>query len=135
MCQCGCRGWCTWFPVLLAIAWDLAACAIGGHSSRCDQFGKIDGSLSAYAVLAFCVAVVELRADWPAWAELAGIRRWKHKIHPCPKCDMPWIKIIANAYIGQVKLTSQPWNSYTHQHYLRDIKKHLVEACNRLAAL
>ena len=135
MCQCGCRGWCTWFPIVLAIAWDLAACARGGHADGRNQFGQKDASLEAYAVLCFVIAVIELRADWPAWAEVAGIRIWKHAIFPCPKCDMRLVAITCNELIGQIKLNSQPWNGYTHEHYLQDIKKHSVEACNSLAAI
>ena len=124
MCQCGCRGWCTMFPVLLALSWDLAALATGSER-RLDQYGHALETIIGAAT--FIIVVLEIRADWPAWAELSGIRIWAHAIFPCPKCDMRKAAISNTVYVGFVKTTSTPWNSYRHQDYLNDIKRHSIE--------
>jgi hypothetical protein len=125
MCQCGCRGWCSLYPILLLLSWDLAALA-SGSARVCDQFGHTLAKIIPSC--AFVVVILEIRADWPAWAELAGIRIWAHGDYPCPKCDLS-LQTISNAgYVAFVKLTSVPWASYGHNEYLRDIKRHSIES-------
>lgn len=58
LCQCGCRGWCTWFPLLLALAWDLCACAIGTK----DGFSEFGLELGTGLVkLNFVLCILEAR--------------------------------------------------------------------------
>eukprot|EP00969_Alexandrium_andersonii_P223897 9888512-Alexandrium_andersonii.AAC.1 len=39
LCKCGCRGWCSVFALLAAVAWQLKAAACGQRPSQC-----VDGS-------------------------------------------------------------------------------------------
>lgn len=32
LCRCGCRGWCTYYPVFLMMAWSFKALATGGRA-------------------------------------------------------------------------------------------------------
>ena len=124
MCKCGCRGWCTWFPIILALAWDLGACAVGGHTSV-DEYGN-QWDPGDLCILGFVLAVIEIRADWPAWCSLSGTRIWKHARFPCPKCDMPASMITNVSTLGLVTLTSGPWEPYLQKHYLEDVAKHKI---------
>ena len=100
MCQCGCRGWCTWFPLLLVLARDLVLCSSGDSS------------------LAFVLAILEFRADWPAWCELLGVRNWRHALAPCPKCDICFENMLQPSQVNS-KITE----NYTAQQYLQDVQK------------
>jgi hypothetical protein len=54
MCKCGCRGWCTLYPIILEIALDL---------------------LHGF-VMGFLLACFMTKGDWPAYTEVAGVRQW-----------------------------------------------------------
>ena len=54
MCKCGCRGWCTLFPILVEIAINL-------------RDGRVAG---------FRIAAIMTKGDWPAFTEIAGVRQW-----------------------------------------------------------
>jgi hypothetical protein len=124
MCKCGCKGWCTWFPILLTLAWDLQACSLGKHGPL-NQYGK-PRELSSNADLNFVIAVIEVRADWPAWTNLSGMRIWAHKVYPCPKCDSS-VEMINNvSQWGLVTLNTGPWKPYQHHDYLADIRRHKI---------
>jgi hypothetical protein len=129
MCKCGCRGWCTLFPLVMTLAVDLLACARGGYkwvpkniiSSQIDQ--------NKYWELVFLIAVIEIRTDWPAFCEVIGVRQWGHATYPCPKCNLTLQKMITTAYLSQVTVDSGPWKKYGQQEYLEDVKRSSIVAC------
>lgn len=134
MCQCGCRGWCTLFPLLLVLAIDLLACALGGYKFVHPEFRAL-ANHEAYDVLSFVVAVIELRADWPAWCEVSGVRSWAHSLFPCPKCDLPLARMTTAAYIHSVSVESGPWNKYGQQNYDADVGRSTIEALIHFAIM
>ena len=108
------------------MAWDIAACVTGEPRNK-DQYGNLlDKVISG---VMFRLIVLEFRADWPAWAELSGVRIWKHALFPCPKCDMPLADIKKNANVGLITFTSVPWTPYTHEQYLEDIRRQTIDSC------
>ena len=124
LCQCGCRGWCSWYPILLALAWDLKSCA-NGIVPNADEYENRIERLAGQ--LMFVLAILEIRADWPAWAEFVGIRTWAHHTFPCPKCDMRLHRCIDSTIQGSIRRGSLPWTPYTHDDYLGDIKRHSID--------
>ena len=54
VCNCGCRGWCTIFPILLEIALDIKESELVG----------------------FLMACFMTKGDWPAYTEFAAVRQW-----------------------------------------------------------
>lgn len=99
MCQCGCRGWCTLFPLLHRWAADLK---------------KLEkGDLVRWAVL-------DVQGDWPAFLQVFGLRYWSHKTHPCPLCrirNAEFNELIVN----DLTLDELPFEPYTTNDYLRDL--------------
>jgi len=78
LCQCGCRGWCTFFVILVAVMWDMMHGACGSVATL-DLFGKPFGANHPESLLALagsamsCILVLcEIRADWPAWNLVSG---------------------------------------------------------------
>lgn len=115
MCQCGCRGWCSWFPILLRISRDILLCALGESMDQGDLI-----------TVSFLVAILEMRSDWPAWTDFSGLRIWNHNRSPCPKCNIPRCLIASTTDWGLVSLTQMPWEEYGQQQYLEDIEKHRI---------
>ena len=88
MCQCGCRGWCSLFPVFLFLKWSLAAMKAGVHPhARHDAtvFSPEDvvRSLLAGSALGWKAVVVLIKVDWAEFAVRLGFPTWSSKNHPC----------------------------------------------------
>ena len=126
MCACGCRGWCTLFPLLMALAVDLLACAMGGYLHVPKELLMPGVDANTYSVLAFVIAVIEMRTDWPAWCEVVGVRSWAHGIFPCPKCNCPLSKMITASCTTQVTIENGPWEKYGHEEYLADVARSTI---------
>ena len=138
-CQCGCRGWCTYFVLLLALSWDLCACAAGIFDSK-NQYDELFNTTNntedimadqAGKSMGFLVAILDLMTDWPAWTSWSGMRQWAHDLHPCPKCNIKKILMHSNDSVQGVSLSieSGPWEDYTHKDYEQDLNSHLVATC------
>lgn len=123
LCKCGCRGWCTQWPIALCIAWDLWNCA-AGRLCQTDEYGK--QMERAECILPFIVAVLELRCDWPAWNEMSGVRFWNHRSHPCPKCSISKALMHTCSFLGDIASGHEPHEKYGHQQYLEDIARSKV---------
>lgn len=134
MCQCGCRGWCTLFPLLMFLAVDLLACALGGYNHVPENLLMHKVDRDKYGVLAFLIAIIEIRTDWPAWCEVIGVRFWRHAKFPCPKCDLPLTRMLTTNYISQLTLSTGPWRKYGQEQYLADVEKSTVATCFHLMA-
>ena len=99
MCECGCRGWCTLYPLLLEWVEDL---------KRLEHGDKV-----RYAVL-------DIQGDWPAFLQVFGLRYWNHKTHPCPLCRINQEQL-SEANLNETTLDSLPYDVYTSDDYRRDV--------------
>ena len=64
--------------------------------------------------------MLDIRADWPAYCEMSGMRIWGHKIFPCVCCDIPKIRMLEYT---RVSITEAPFEDYTQEQYLEDCKR------------
>ena len=101
LCKCGCRGWCTMFPLLQMWCDDLASLAVGEPPA----FG------------------VYTKADWPAFCEVGGFRQWGHDTFPCFACDVDACQITDRTSIEGISLDGGSWDDYSDQAYRRDISR------------
>ena len=99
MCQCGCRGWCTLYPLLATWTADLKRLETG-TPLRC--------------------AVLDIQGDWPAFLQVFGLRYWSHNTHPCPLCRINQ-KEMGELNLNAVTLDSMPFAEYTTNDYLKDV--------------
>lgn len=104
-CQCGCRGWCTLYPLLRAWVADLK--------------GLESGDVR-YAVL-------DVMGDWPAFLQIFGLRYWSHAQHPCPLCRVNQIEMCKFNISGWT-VDSMPFASYETDDYKADLQN-FVKAC------
>jgi hypothetical protein len=94
MCRCGCRKWCSLWPVFQLLHWSNVAMSTGLHPSRRHDGTIWNESDAARAVLAgqnlgWRAAVVFIKADWAELASTLGFSPWNHSIHPCLFCHTP----------------------------------------------
>ena len=105
MCRCGCRGWCSLYPLLDAWVCDLE---------------QLQSSLK-------CV-VLDIQCDWPAFLEVSGGRFWSHKTHPCPLCYVTQENLNGDE-LSQTTLDACPHAAYDQSGYLRDINAFTLATC------
>ena len=88
LCDCGCKGWCTMWEVMSAIAWSIAACRAGvwptrrhdGQGWRASDEGR---AAAAGRTMAFPCVVVHIRGDWSEYAGTLGLPTWYDGLRPC----------------------------------------------------
>ncbi len=91
MCNCGCRGWCSCFPIQDLIAWSVKALGNGVHPStrhdggdwqeRDAERAKLAGS--DIGVRGVCLF---LKGDWSELVHTHGFAAWNDAKAPCPLC-------------------------------------------------
>eukprot|EP00969_Alexandrium_andersonii_P139449 6169053-Alexandrium_andersonii.AAC.1 len=91
MCKCGCKGWCTLFPVFQFMNWSLRACRAGVHPAakwNGESWASSDGfrSWSAGQPLSARSALVHIKGDWAEYAHTLGFPTWSSVRYPCPFC-------------------------------------------------
>ena len=133
MCQCGCRGWCTYWILLKYTQWDFEICATGVNQESGPLGRKFDPEEDSFYFefkskpRRIRPIVIESRGDWPAWADLACIRQWTHQIYPCPECNCPSNQLHD---LENVTMCALLWEPYNEEAFHRDLNRHeIVVAC------
>jgi hypothetical protein len=127
ICQCGCRGFCTFWCIHDALLSDLQDAAVGRwSSSELDeqpfQLGTPRGDRAGLP-MGICLACTEMRADMPGYTGPMGFRSSSHGSYPCPCCN------IRKANIGDlnnVSLDGGEWDPFTDVQYYTEIAKCLI---------
>lgn len=130
-CQCGCRGFCSLWPLLECLRW---AFEIGASMQRPHvrhdgvMFSQETGDLGRLEVaggpLSQVLAVCEIRADWEALCDVMGLRRWQHNRYPCVICSCPrarWMDF------SGVSLDSGPADHWEPSDYVDEIARCKIE--------
>ena len=89
LCRCGCRGWCSLWPVLHMIHWSSAALAEGEFPGR--PCVGVAWSEAAEAIggglLALRGALLHIKLDWGEAASSMAFPNWASALHPCFGCN------------------------------------------------
>ena len=91
LCACGCRGWCSMFPVFDMLGWSFAAMLRGEHpNARHDvqPWREEDAGRASYAgeELGFRAVCVLVKGDWHEFCHTIGVPSWRDNHAPCPLC-------------------------------------------------
>jgi hypothetical protein len=91
LCQCGCRGWCSFYVIFRYIAWIIVALRRGMHpTDRHDQsaWRASDHKRAALAGNAIpkC-ACIYIKGDWCEYAGPIGFANWQDALRPCFECN------------------------------------------------
>jgi hypothetical protein len=126
VCQCGCRGFCTYWPLHDAIRHDLENATDGTWSVTSHlQEPHVAGSREAERAgkpMGIVLAVCELRADMPGYTSPMGFRASGHARNPCCVCN------VCKAGLGDlsnVTLDEGPSSNFTTADY-----RQLVDQCS-----
>jgi len=92
VCSCGCRGWCTYYPILLWLRWCLECLAEGrwpSHRHDGSAFGSQDELRTTMAGVAmeYAAAVLKAKGDWSEFCERFGFPNWNSGMRPCFCCN------------------------------------------------
>ena len=89
LCDCGCKGWCTFSQLFQFIAWSLFCLANGINPSTRHDNLDLDYKRAEYAglPLPFSAIVVDICGDWKEFACGWGFPSWSAKL-PCFVCDL-----------------------------------------------
>ena len=91
LCQCGCRGWCSFWQLWQFLRWSAEALAAGRHPTTRHDGSPWAASDSVRAVVAgltfpWRAAFVWLKGDWAEFAYTWGFPSWASAQHPCLLC-------------------------------------------------
>jgi hypothetical protein len=132
MCKCGCRGWCSLWPLLYVVAWDLNLGAEGKFAKNRHDNSPFDIELDGFRIernesgvdlLALFLAVVEFRGDWPAMTEVAAVRNWAHKYHPCMFCHISLAQLKAAIACSGFSLDAGPFPDWTDADHRAEVTR------------
>ena len=92
LCRCGCRGYCTMYPVFRFLAWSFNAAANGKYPLR-DFLGREwpEGSRRralANTQLQARFALLYIKGDWAEYASSLGFPSWQSNLRPCYACNV-----------------------------------------------
>ena len=105
LCQCGCKGNCTFHPFWVMLARSFLCLKAGKHPSRRhDLSAHLDARRAAFAEQALTAlgACVSFKYDWVEWGN-HGFRTWAHLAHPCAihGCDGEGIKKVHGVRVSR----------------------------------
>jgi hypothetical protein len=92
-CRCGCRGWCSVYPILLSLSWSAHAMVSGQrpllkHDGSCfdagDEFGNI--AIEHGSSLNYRAVILYIKGDWAEVAHSLGLAGVTSKHCPCQFC-------------------------------------------------
>ena len=112
-CRCGCRGWCTVFPILAAMAWSTQAAAVGQRPERRHDQAPFDPE-DPFTIhttqlgpgLGFTGVLLWLKGDWGGG---------RPHLRPWPYCESPSALLHAN--YASCSLTNWPWPEREETYY------------------
>ena len=120
-CACGCKGWCSTFPVLHFIRWQLLAMqhharpALNYDGTELPEGCKL-GRLNFSAVLVY------VKGDWLEHAKTMGLSSWSQHHGCCQFCKL--VATDVHSLAGDFDLQSGwPAPLRTHNEYFEDARK------------
>jgi len=120
------------YPCLQVLSWDLSQAACGEFALSGPFGEELDPRVHARYLLRkgegmkTTIAIIEITGDWPAWADISGVRYWRHNIFPRGACDMNLRDMKLVSTINSMTTESGPWTCYKHEQWLQDVSSHQI---------
>lgn len=93
LCACGCRGWCSLWPVFQCLAWQLESLSTGTRpNANFDQTPWTDAESvlwRAGTALGVTCCLLFIKGDWAEHTATMGFPNWASIYHPCVWCSSP----------------------------------------------
>ena len=116
-CMCGCRGWCSFWPIMNFIRWQVLAMM---EHQRPDV--KWDGSdwqpeyVPENRSLSYNACLVYIKGDWSEHSKSLGLASWSQHHAPCAFCTV----VRSELHTHAVELSSPEgcsWELRSHESY------------------
>ena len=118
-CDCGCRGWCTIWPILNYVRWMLL-----GMQDHCRPANWVDGTQydGAGARLSFNACLVWVKGDMAEHSKTLGLASHSQFHAPCVYCTQikPELHVLSDTFSDA---EGCPWELRSHQGYFDDCSK------------
>lgn len=129
LCNCGCRGWCTLYPVFSALAWSFRAMVAGEYpSSRHDGSDWGDGDAGRASLsgtdLGFVGVCLFIKGDWAEMVQRWGFPAWNDESDPCPFCFTSRADMYDLRMVSPMNSTAPP---KSYESYLETCRNCQVE--------
>lgn len=125
VCRCGCRGWCTYYPIFAFIEWSMVACYHGRYpEGRHDlqPWAAADSvrQQEAGGELSYKACLIWLKADWSELQSTVGFPSWRDGFRPCFDCNATTEELYDEEELNVLEM---PWRPNTDDDY--------YESCER----
>ena len=121
-CRCGCRGWCTIYPVLLAVAWGAEALLLGRRPAQGHDGKEIDPAepFAEHAAaqgddLGVTAVLLWIKGDWGEANHTLGFPSVTSSNNPCAYCVCS--KVNMHEKLADIIVNSWPWPLRSHDAY------------------
>jgi hypothetical protein len=118
LCRCGCRGWCSLFPVMSFLRWTFRWAHQGVHPPS-DHVGRAWSAGSQRAQLqgtdmTLRYVLLQIKGDWAEFAHTLGFPTWASARNPCCFCHADKAGLYS---LRGASLLSLPFPEITPQDY------------------
>ena len=92
VCKCGCKGWCSLWPIFSWLAWQFDILKTGimpscKHDGTPWGPGDVGRALLGGILLPFRIALCFIKGDWAEYSGTWGFPMWTSALRPCYKCN------------------------------------------------
>ena len=110
VCACGCRGWCTYWPLLRFLRWSLEAMAAAEYpASRHDgsPWAATDSTRRDLSrqPMKMRGAIIRFKGDWAEFCERLGCPTWASGLRPCFCCAASGAQLYDTAEVSALGMT------------------------------
>jgi hypothetical protein len=91
VCKCGCKGWCSYYPLFAMLDWSLQAVSRGlwptdRHDGSAWRPSDQSRSTRSGDRMPCRGAIIFIKGDWAEYAHTVGLPVWSDGIRPCYEC-------------------------------------------------
>eukprot|EP00971_Amphidinium_carterae_P130298 2581276-Amphidinium_carterae.1 len=116
-CTCGCKGWCSVYPIWLFLQWSFQCLREGvfpTHDHAGIPFAGKDVRSAVQGKSFGCRGILtQLRLDWSEWCSTVGVPSWKSNKHCCMFCDASHEGMLKD--LSECGYSSSPHRETTHE--------------------
>jgi hypothetical protein len=90
LCRCGCRGWCSLFPLFAMMRWSFSALTSGKYPTTNHTNGPLEGARKEVAgtTMPCRFVLLHIKGDWSEFVTTFAFAAWSTIRSPCFLCDV-----------------------------------------------
>eukprot|EP00959_Pyramimonas_sp_CCMP1952_P262864 5496687-Pyramimonas_sp.AAC.1 len=122
MCSCGCRGWCSLWPIHKTLQWQLESLAHGIPPPRTHtgDAWPAHSPVKNQGPLGFSCVLIYLKGDWAEQCHSLGLGSWAKSHSPCQFCVLGKAELFDHDCELDEDFGELPYPYRTKEDYARD---------------